>query len=60
MVRTITTRDKINAQWAAAWALLTRAQQAAIASFRRRADRDVGSAVIGAFCAPVEFEWVDF
>lgn len=49
MVRdTTTTRQKINAQWNAAWMLLTSAQRAAIFKFLVNADYDVGSAAIGA------------
>lgn len=60
MVRKITTKNKLNAQWGAAWALLSIEQQTAIATFCRRADRDVGSAAIGAFCAPPQLEWIAF
>jgi hypothetical protein len=50
MVRKITTsqQQKRNAQWNAAWLMLTSAQRAAIFIFLINADNDVGRAAIGA------------
>jgi hypothetical protein len=46
MVRTITTQEKIAAQWRAAWALLPADWQRAIADFCLQNDRDLAVAAM--------------
>ena len=48
MARTTTTQNKRNAQWNAAWIMLTSAQRAAIFAFLINVDTDVGRVAIGA------------